>query len=69
DIWRGPDSHMLWCGDFNRHHPLWDRDEDTHLFTPAVLNSAGRLIELLADYGMEMMLEKGVPTLQHMRSK
>jgi hypothetical protein len=21
----GDDSHMLWCGDFNRHHPMWDR--------------------------------------------
>jgi endonuclease/exonuclease/phosphatase family metal-dependent hydrolase len=21
--------HMLWAGDFNRHHPLWDNDEDT----------------------------------------
>ena len=20
--------HMLWAGDFNRHHPLWDNDED-----------------------------------------
>ena len=24
---------MIWAGDFNRHHPLWDRNEDTHLFT------------------------------------
>ena len=69
EIWRGPDKHMLWCGDFNRHHPLWDRDEDTHLFTTDALNKASRLIELLADYGMDMLLPKGVPTLQHMRSK
>jgi len=60
---------MLWCGDFNRHHPLWDRDEDTHLFTSESLNKAERLIELLADHGMEMILPKGIPTLQHMRSK
>lgn len=69
DIWRGQDHHMLWCGDFNRHHPLWDKEEDTHLFTTEALRKAERLIELLADYDMEMMLEKGVPTLQHMRSK
>jgi len=29
----GEHSYMIWAGDFNRHHPLWDRDEDTHLFT------------------------------------
>lgn len=33
DLWQGQDKHMLWCRDFNRHHPLWDREEDTHLFT------------------------------------
>ena len=54
---------MLWCGDFNRHHPLWDRNEDTHLFTVEALQKAGPLIELLADYDMEMILAKGVPTL------
>jgi hypothetical protein len=26
-------SYVIWAGDFNRHHSLWDRDEDTHLFT------------------------------------
>ncbi len=69
DTWRGQDHHMMWCGDFNRHHPLWDRDEDVHLFTSEALNAADNLIKLLADHGMEMTLQKGVPTLQHMRSK
>jgi endonuclease/exonuclease/phosphatase family metal-dependent hydrolase len=69
DTWRGNDHHMIWCGDFNRHHPLWDRDEDTHLFTSGALNAADHLIRLLADHGMEMVLPKGVPTLQHLRSK
>ena len=69
DIWHGQDFHMLWCGDFNRHHPLWDRDKDMHLFTTEALWKAGPLIELLADYNMEMILAKGVPTLQHIRSK
>ena len=68
-IWRGNDCHMLWRRDFNRHHPLWDRDEDIHLFTADALQRAGPLIELLADYDMEMILEKGVPTLQHLHSK
>ena len=30
---RTENHHMIWAGDFNRHHPLWDRDEDIHLFT------------------------------------
>lgn len=69
DTWRGPDSHMMWCGDFNRHHPMWDRDEDLHLFTTGALDAAGHLIELIADHDMEMALPKGVPTLQHLVSK
>lgn len=27
------DDHMIWLGNFNRHHPLWDEDHNTHLFT------------------------------------
>ena len=69
DIWPGQDFHMLWCSDFNRHYLLWDRDKDMHLFTAEALWKAGPLIELLADYDIEMILAKGVPTLQHMRSK
>jgi len=65
----GNNRHMMWCGDFNRHHPLWDREEDVHLFTSDALRKVGPLIELLANYDMEMILEKGVPTLQHLQSK
>ena len=57
---------MLWTGDFNRHHPLWDSDEDTHLFTQQAIRHAEDLIELIATYELEMPLPKGVPTLQHM---
>jgi len=60
---------MLWAGDFNRHHPLWDRDEDIHLFTGQATRRAEGLIRLLADHEMEMVLPKGVPTLKHMVSK
>src|SRR5271168_1673710 len=58
--------HMLWAGDFNRHHPLWDRDEDVHLFTQQANRFAGGLIELIATYDMVMALPKGTPTLRHM---
>jgi Endonuclease-reverse transcriptase len=63
---RTENHHMVWAGDFNRHHPLWDRDEDIHLFTRQVTRDAEGLISLLADFEMEMTLPKGVPTLQHM---
>jgi ribonuclease HI len=66
---RSENYHMIWAGDFNRHHPLWDRDEDIHLFTGQATRDAEGLIRLLADHDMQMVLPKGVPTLQHMRSK
>jgi hypothetical protein len=61
--------HMTWAGDFNRHHPMWDRDEDVHLFTQQAERAAEKLIDLLSDHDMLMLLPKGIPTLQHMCSK
>jgi len=60
---------MIWAGDFNRHHPMWDRDEDTRLFTAPSQRTAEKLISLLADHNMVMPLPKGTPTLQHMVTK
>lgn len=59
-------DHMIWGGDFNRHHPLWEEERNNHLFTTKALEELQLLIELLADYNMEMSLPKGIPTLQHM---
>ena len=61
--------HMLWAGDFNRHHPLWDDDKDVHLFTLQAIRKAEELIELLATYDLTLTLPKGAPTLQHMVTK
>ena len=58
------DDHMLWLGDFNRHHPLWDKEWNNHLFTTAALELAQKLLDLLADYGMSQALPKDIPTLQ-----
>jgi hypothetical protein len=69
EIQREANDHMLWAGDFNRHHPLWDKDEDTRLFTPVATRRADSLLTLLAEFDMEMKLPKGTPILQHMRSK
>jgi hypothetical protein len=27
------DHHLIWLGDFNRHHPYWDKPKDNRLFT------------------------------------
>ena len=56
-------------GGFNQHHPMWDRDEDSPLFTTKALKDAGELIELVVDQDMFMALPKGIPTLKHMVSK
>ena len=60
---------MIWVGNFNRHHPLWDNDNDIHLFTQQAITQATKLIELLATYDLNMALPKGIPTLQHMVTK
>ena len=65
----GNNTHMIWAGDFNRHHPLWDDNNDMHLFTNQALRNAEGLINLLVEHGMEMALPKGIPMLQHMCTK
>src|SRR6266481_4194791 len=57
-------DHLVWCGDFNCHHPMWDKECNSHLFTTAAAAKANLLISLVADFGMVMALPKGVPTLQ-----
>lgn len=54
-------DHMLWLGDFNRHHPLWEDIRNRHLFNYAAANP---LIDLIADHGMLQLLPCGIPTLQ-----
>jgi len=63
------DDHLIWAGDFNRHHPMWDDDTDDRLFMPRALEDAGKLIELLADLNLKMALPKGHPTLEHQVTK
>ena len=69
EIMSRPDDHLIWAGDFNRHHPLWDDELDDRLFTPAALEDAGKLIEILADLNLKMALPKGQPTLEHLVTK
>jgi hypothetical protein len=63
---RGNNGYMLWCGDFNQHHPLWDRDKDNQLFTVQAPRDTGPLIEMVVNKGLEMILPKGKVMLKHM---
>jgi hypothetical protein len=58
-------AHIVWLGDFNRHHPLWDNPEDTRLFTNEATEAARKLIEAVADAGLELTLPSGTPTHIH----
>jgi len=56
----------IWLGNFNRHHPMWEDEENERLFTHQNLDSASTLIDLLADHDMQMTLPHGIPTkMQH----
>jgi len=58
-------ANVIWLGDFNRHHPLWDDPNDERLFTPKVMNAAEVLIEVITDTGLELALPSRIPTHQH----
>jgi endonuclease/exonuclease/phosphatase family metal-dependent hydrolase len=68
-IYARENDYVMWCGDFNCHHPMWDEDSDERLFTAKAIQDADILINLLADWNMAMALPKGLPTLKHMVSK
>src|SRR6266481_1308585 len=63
------EDHMVWCGDFNRHHPLWDEERNKHLFMASASAATQTLITLLEDNNMVMLLPKGTPTPQSMATK
>lgn len=57
-------QHAIWAGDFNRHHPMWDDESNSHLFTHAADKDAQHLIKLTENHNLDMLLPKGIPTLQ-----
>ena len=60
---REEDAEMIWLGNFNRHHPQWDDEQNTHLFTRSSLDEAQILINATIDYNLQMTLPKRLPTL------
>jgi len=57
--------HLIWLGDFNRHHPYWDNPNDNRLFTRDAIGAAETLIEAVAEAGLELALLAGLPTHIH----
>ncbi|KAF5334100.1 hypothetical protein D9758_016069 [Tetrapyrgos nigripes] len=55
---------MLWCGDYNRHHPAWDDPNLTHLFTSSAIQDSLILICLLHRFGLIMILPLDTPTFK-----
>jgi hypothetical protein len=53
---------MIWLGDFNCHHPMWEDETNEHLFKPDEYIQP--LLELLFRHDMVMALPKGLPTFQ-----
>ncbi|KNZ74584.1 hypothetical protein J132_06538 [Termitomyces sp. J132] len=68
DLTDNDNDYMLWAGDFNRHHPLWDHERNRHLFTSAAEKAAQVIIVLTADYDMTMLLPRGIDTLRARRT-
>ena len=63
------EHHLLWVGDFNRHHPYWDVPENNGLFTRGAMEQAETLLQALAEIGLEMALAAGTPTHEHYVTK
>jgi hypothetical protein len=57
-----PSDHMLWLGDFNRHHPLWESINNRHLNSSEA--NVQPLLDLLHDHDMDLALPMGIPTLE-----
>jgi len=56
-------EHTVWLGDFNFHHPLWDEECNSHLFTRPNSEKAQVLIDAAADLDMQMSLPNNTLTL------
>ena len=53
---------VVWLRDFNRHHPLWEKDANERLFKPTDFITP--LLDILYKNEMILALPKGLPTYQ-----
>ena len=64
-----PSNTIIWCGDFNRHHVMWDEERNHQLFMASAMLAANELISYIAEFGLVMTLLKGLLTLWAMNTK
>jgi hypothetical protein len=57
-------DHVMWLRDFNRHHPMWEHEQNHHLCEGCGARVAQPLINLLLDYNMQMVLRARHHTLR-----
>ena len=48
----GEKEKVIWLGDFNRHHLVWDKERNTYLFTRAALEVAQPLLDMVSLHNM-----------------
>ena len=58
-------AHIIWLGDFNRHHPAWDNPSDVDLFSGDAIHEVEMLIEAVAEVGLISALPHGMPMHCH----
>lgn len=63
------EPQVIWLGDFNRHHPIWEDERNTHLLTEKYLDEAQPLVNLLSVFDLQMLLPPATPTLEVANSK
>ena len=56
------ENYLIWAGDFNRHHPMWDDERNVQLLTNKNIDDAQLVIDIASDHGLEMALPQGKPT-------
>src|SRR6266851_3643838 len=57
--------HIIWLGDYNRHHLLWDSPEDMRLFTNEATKATEKPIDAVADAGLDLALPSSLPMHEH----
>ena len=57
-----PSDHMLWLRDFNCHHPLWEPNNNHHLYNLA--DMINPLLDLITENNMIQALPPEIPTYE-----
>ena len=66
DTLPSPNNHMLWLGDFNYCHPLWEPNNNRHLYNSAKMINP--LLDLITEHNMIIALPPDIPTYETMTS-